>query len=200
MAGFIITDQYPKSDASGVYINDVVWAQFSEPIDPVSATYYNFSVNERDTYMPVDGTIELSGVSGVQDYAVAVFIPTNGLLRNTRYSVLASSSLKSKNGVALDHDVQWYFTTGNVAASGNIGDTEYDLDPSGFTSSGVAETGPTASGSTAEALIVTSTNPENYDSEVPTNVPHIAITFSDVIPSGINLYDHIRMTRKEILG
>lgn len=194
----VVVDRYPGTDASGVYINDVVWAQFSQQVDSDTVTYYNFTVSERDTYLPVEGTVQLKGVSGNIDDAVAVFVPTNGFARNTRYSVLLSSAIKAKTGGGyLDHDTVWYFTTTNVAISGNIGDLQYDLDPSGLTSSGTTTAGP-VSGATPLAVIATT--PEDYATNQDNDTPHISITFNDVIPSGINLYEHIDITSKGVLG
>lgn len=195
------SDQFPKPDASGVYINDIVWAQFSEPIDPDTATYYNFTVNERETYDTVEGTVHLQGVSGNFDNSVIVFTPTNGFSRNTNYAVLATTGLKSADGLRyLTHDTSWYFRTGNEAASGNIGDDIYDLDPSGFTEATPSGASPTSSGAIADPLNVVSTNPPDYGTNNPLNLQHIAIEFDDTIPSGISLYDHISITSKSVLG
>ncbi len=196
-----VSDQFPTPDASGVYINDIVWAQFSEPLNPNSVTYYTFTVNERDTYDVVDGTVHLQGVSGNYDNSIIIFTPTNGFNRNTNYTVLATTSIKSADGQRyLDHDTTWYFRTGNTAASGNIGDDIYDLDPSGFTVATPTGYAPTSSGAIADPLNVVSTNPINYGTNKSLSIQHIAIEFDDVIPSGIDLYDHLTITSKHVLG
>ena len=196
----IITDKFPASDASGVYINDVVWAQFSEPLNTTTANYYNFTVHERDTYEPVEGSVELQSVSGTFDNSIIVFVPTNGFVRNTRYAALASTAIASADSLrVLDYDYTWYFTTGASAATGNIGDSVYDLDPSGFTLSGAVATGPSVS-STGIPLAVVSTTPADYGTNVALNTPHIAIEFNDAIPSGVDLYNYIKLTSKHILS
>jgi hypothetical protein len=193
----IITDRYPATDASGVFINDVIWAQFSHELNSSTATYYNFSVNERATYEPVTGTVNLQGVSGYVDNSVIVFVPTNGLKRNTEYMVLASTGLTTESGENLDHDDTWYFKTGNTASSGNIGDAVYSLDPSGFTVSGVTGVGLVSSG---VPLAIVSTYPADYDANVSRALSYIRIEFNGVLPSGLDLYEYITVTTKGVLG
>jgi hypothetical protein len=198
MANLVITDRYPQPNASSVYINDVVWAQFSEPIASGTANYYNFSVTERDTYDTVTGTVVVRGVSGQIDNAIAMFIPTDGFSRNTRYAALVTAGITNQAGdKALDGDEVWHFTTGNTASSGTIGADVYNLDPSGFTapaSSGViADTG--ASGI---PLAVIATSPDDYGTNIALDTQHVAIEFNYVIPSGIDLYDKIAVSSKDI--
>lgn len=195
-----IVDTFPASDASGVYLNDVIWAQFSEPIDANTATYYNFSVTERETYEPVEGTVEVHGVSGNINDAVVMFIPTNGFTRNARYTVIASTAIKSKVGSRyLDHDTVWYFQTGNTASSGNIGDSIYDIDPSGFTEVVASGTGPTATGVLSTPLAVVSTSPTDYATNQNRNLSNIKIVFNDSLPDSIDYYDHLSITSKQVL-
>ena len=194
----IITDRFPAQDASGVYINDIVWAQFSQELDADSATYYNFTVTERNTYDSVDGTVTLQGVSGNLDNAIIVFVPTNGFQRNTEYSILASTGLTNKTGTEnLDHDDLWYFKTGNDFLSGNIGDNIYDLDPSGFT---LADTTASGAISGATALAVLSTYPTSYSTNLGRALKYIAITFNGPIPSGTSMYEHLRITSRNVLN
>lgn len=193
-----IVDRFPRPDASGVYINDIVWVQFSEPIASGTVTYYNFTVNERDTYDPVPGNVSTHGVSGGLNDALALFVPTNGLKRNTNYSVLVSTGIGNKTGNEyLDHDDTWYFRTGSGALAYGIGDSIYHLAPSGFTSSGVpVGSGPVTSGVPLEIL---ETSPAIYDTNLRRDLPRISIRFNDVVPSGISLYDKITITQKGVL-
>lgn len=198
MSKLTVVDHYPSRDASGVYVNDVVWAQFSEQINSETATYYNFVVTERSNYEPVDGTINVQGVSGNLNDAVIVFVPNDYLKRNTGYSVLVSTGITNKNNNEnLDTDYTWYFETGNIAQSGNIGDDVYDLDPSGVTT-----TSTTVSGyiSGASPLKVLETYPSDYDTNVKRNLGYISIRFNAPIPSGVDLYDKIVITPKRVLG
>ena len=199
MASIFVTDQFPEPNATGVFINDVIYVQFSEPVDASTVTYYNFTVNERHSFQPVDGTIELQSISGTFSDSLAIFVPDNGLKRNFKYTVLVTTGVKSKVGERfLDHDHSWFFETGNVAASGTIGDAEFDLDPSGFTASGVVSSGPTTSGNIS--LEVISTSPADCATNISRSIPNICITFNDIIPSGIDLYDHITLTPRGVLG
>ncbi|HLD91520.1 MAG TPA: Ig-like domain-containing protein [Patescibacteria group bacterium] len=198
MAKLYIVDRYPAEYASGVYINDMVWAQFSVPISSGTATYYNFTVNEKNTYDPVDGSVEVRGISGGLNNAVIVFMTTNGFKRNTEYAVLASTGLKAKdtNDYLIDDSV-WYFTTGTGVYSGLIGGVDAIV-PSGITedsTSGVIGADPSGA-----ALEVIETIPEDFESNVSLSLPYIGIRFTGVIPSGVNLYDHISLTSKKVLG
>ena len=194
-----ITDRYPSEYASGVYINDRIWAQMSVPIDSTTATYYNFTVNTKDTYEPVDGTITVQGVSGEPNNAIIIFTPTVAFNRNTEYSVLASTGIKALNSPDyLADDEVWYFATGNTAASGLIG-SENIIIPSGYTDYWDVQGsyGPVASGTPFDVVEVC---PEKYAFDVPRNIPFIAIRFNAPIPSGINMADHIRIHARRVLG
>lgn len=196
-----IVDKYPKEGASGVYINDIVWVQFSEPVASGTVTYYNFTVNERNTYDPVDGTPEVHGISGFINDAIAVFVPTTGFKRNTEYSVLVSSAIKAKtDNRYLDSDVTWYFKTGSTASSGTVGSSVYHLDPSGFTASGTTSTGPDSSGTQNNPLEILDTYPTDHATDIPTDLGYIKLVFNAPIPSGINLYEFIDITSKSCLA
>lgn len=198
MAKLYIVDKYPAEYASGVYINDLVWAQFSVPISSSTATYYNFTVNEKNTYEPVEGTVTVQGVSGGLLDSVIVFTPTNGFTRNTEYSVLVSTGIKAKNSDDyLEDDTVWFFKTGNTALSGLLGG-DYDILSSGVTSSGVVESSElSTSGIPLEVL---ETVPANYSINNLNNIPFIGIRFNGVIPSGINMADHISLSARRVLG
>ena len=193
-----ITDKYPAEYASGVYLNDRIWAQFSVPISSGTATYYNFTVNFKDSYSPVEGVVTVQGLSGEMNSAIAIFTPTIPLTPNTEYSVLVSTgiqALHSKDYLA--DDTVWYFTTGN-----NLNPNIYGngvIIPSGFTDDIdiVSYYGPIPSGTAFDVVEVC---PEKYAFDVPRNIPFIAIRFNAPIPSGINIGDHIRMHARRVLG
>jgi hypothetical protein len=202
MAKLFLVDKFPAEYASGVYINDRVWAQFSVPIDSSTATYYNFTVNERDTYEPVPGTISVEGISGGINEAVVIFTPTYAFKRDTDYSVLVSTGIKAKNSNDyLVDDTVWYFTTGTVSASGLIG-SETIIIPSGVTDpDNPYSNGLNPNGS---ALEVEEVVPSPYAYGIPTNIPFIALKFNGIInavePSGINIADHIHLSARRIFG
>ena len=205
MAKFLyVVDQHPKPDVTGVYINDIAWAQFSEPIASGSANYYTFVVNNRDTFMPVDGRVEIAGIWMSGHYypdCIVRFIPSVGLDRDCRYSVIASTKIVNVSGTAfLDRDFVWYFETGSEASSGLIG--ESGLDPSGFVTSGVVPMGPwNPEGLDVQGhyLQVVATTPSGYDSDLPLNLPYVGIKFNAPLPTGLNLYNYIRISSKHVL-
>lgn len=205
MAKFLyVVDQHPKPDSTGIYINDVAWAQFSEPLASGCVSDYTFTVNNRDTFMPVDGRVEVAGIWISGNYisnCIAKFIPTAGFDRDCRYSVLASTKIVNYSGTAfLDRDYVWYFETGSTASSGLIG--ESGLDPTGFLTSGSLRMGPwDPEGVDVQGhyLQVVSTSPSGYDSDLSLSLPYIAIKFNAPLPTGLNLYNYIRMTSKHVL-
>jgi hypothetical protein len=198
MAKLFITDRYPADYASGVYINDRVWAQFSVPIASGTATYYNFTVNERDSYEPVEGTISVESVSGGLLDSMAVFTPKYAFTRNTEYSVLVSTGLKAKNtNDYLVDDIVWYFKTGAVAASGLIG-SEHVIVPSGYTDDAIIDGSlPNPDG---EHLTVVETVPAAFAYNIDRNIPFIALRFNGIFPSGINIADHVHLIARRIFG
>lgn len=194
MARLYIIDKYPAEYASGVYINDVVWAQFSVPIASGTATYYNFTVGEKNTYEPVEGTVMVQAVSGGLNDAMVVFYPTDGFKRNTEYSVLVSTGITTKNApiTNLEDDVVWYFKTGILAASG------LPLDPSGVSEDDSSSTDVVSS--SGDPLVILETYPEAYAINVSPSLPFIGIRFSGILPSGIDLQDHVTLSARGVLG
>lgn len=202
MAKLYLVDRFPTDYASGVYINERVWAQFSVPIASGTATYYNFTVNERDTYEPVDGTISVQGVSGGINDAVMIFTPRCAFKRDTEYSALVSTGIKAKNSDDyLVDDTVWYFKTGAVAASGLIGSNGIII-PSGYTD----PDNPYNNGLNpyGEPLQVVEVVPAAYSYGIERNIPFIALRFNGVIngvePSGINIADHIHLIARRVFG
>lgn len=198
MSQLFVTDKSPTGYASGVYIDSLIWAQFSVPVLSSTVTYYNFTVNEKNTYEPVEGTVTLQPHSGVLDL-IAVFQPNSNLQRNTEYAVLVSTGIKAKvTNDYLEDDYVWYFTTGNdlspvtpspsgdIPASGDFEETE-------TTTTGVDTESNTY-------LEVIETVPTEYAYNVETNIPFIGIKFNGVIPSGINLKEYISLSSRRILG
>lgn len=199
----VIVQQFPTNDQTGVYVDSTPWAQFSEAVDPDSVTYYSFTLNERHTYLPVDGSVALSAYrpsaitnSGIVMDAIATFTPTYNLKINTEYTVLASVSIVSKaTGAALDHDTVWFFKTGSTLAPDATG---VAATPTGVTNPVAAATTGPVSG--ADPLAILSTSPADFDTNIGRALPHIAITFSDIPYSGINWYDYITISSKGVLG
>lgn len=197
MAKLFVVDKYPAEYASGVYTNDLIWAQFSVPISISTATYYNFTVNDKNTYEPVEGTVSVIGNSNILDTTI-VFTPSVPLLKNNEYSVLVSTGIKAKSSDDyLEDDLVWFFKTSNMASSETIGGGSFPA-PSEITHEAkVVESDLSSSGVPLEVL---ETVPIEYSYNVPRNIPFIGIRFNGIIPSGINLADHIKLSARRILG
>lgn len=198
MSQLNIVDKYPAEYASGVFINDRVWAQFSVPISSDTLSYYNFVVNERETYEPVDGTLTIAGISGEMNNAMAIFTPKYAFTRNTSYSVLVTTGIKAKDSDDyLVDDKVWYFTTGSVASPDLIG-SENIIIPSGNTNLSITDlNGLDING---PYLTIVETAPAPFSSNIELNVPFIALRFNGIIPSGIDIASHIHLSRRRIFG
>ncbi|MBJ6119598.1 DUF3494 domain-containing protein [Pontibacter sp. BT310] len=98
----IITD--PDNQATGVALNKVISASFSEKMDPATLTATSFTLKNGTT--TVVGTINYTNIT-------ATFTPANNLATNTTYTATITTAAKSKNGVALANNYEWSFTTGD---------------------------------------------------------------------------------------
>lgn len=97
----------PIDDATGVPLNKVVTATFSEAMNPLSINDATFSLMNGLTEVPV--TFEYFG-------ALVTFKPTVNLLPNSTYTVTLSSSVQNLSGVSMVSDYEWTFTTGVIIA------------------------------------------------------------------------------------
>lgn len=193
-----VVDQYPAINASGVFLDDIIWVQFSQPINPDTATYYSFLLSKTSDYVSPDGTVTVHGVSGgsVLD-SVIKFTPEHDLVRNTEYAVIVSTNIKSKVGdKSLAHEYTWYFTTGNTVAPSGIS----GITPTGTSTTAATVIDPTATGVLDNPLRVITTTPDDYATDQNRNLSFISVRFNGIIPSGINLYDKLSISSKQVLN
>lgn len=92
----------PANGATGVLLNKIITATFSEPMDPLTITSTTFLVKQGLT--PVAGTVTYSG-------STATFTPSANLLPGVVYTCTITTGAKNIAGTALANDYVWSFTT-----------------------------------------------------------------------------------------
>jgi hypothetical protein len=97
----------PIDAATGVALNKVVTATFSEAMNPLTITNATFSLTNGTTNVPV--TFDYFG-------ALVTFTPTANLLPNTTYTATIASEVENLAGVSMVSDYVWSFTTGALVA------------------------------------------------------------------------------------
>jgi hypothetical protein len=97
----------PIDEATGVPLNKVITATFSEAMNPLSITNATFSLMNGTTNVPV--TFDYYG-------ALVTFTPTVNLLPNTTYTAKILSGVQNLSGVTMASDHEWTFTTGAIVA------------------------------------------------------------------------------------
>jgi hypothetical protein len=95
----------PANVAIDVPVNTNLAASFSEAMDPLTVTPASFMLRQDTT--AVLGTVTYSGVT-------AVFNPIADLAPNTAYTATITTETADLAGNALEEDVEWSFTTGDV--------------------------------------------------------------------------------------
>ncbi len=101
-----VSSTVPLANATGVLLNTLITASFSEPIDPLTITTASFTLA-----CPV-GT----AVTGTVGYAVsgnvATFTPASDLPASTTCTVTIATNVKDVAGNAMASVFSWIFTTG----------------------------------------------------------------------------------------
>ena len=97
----------PADGATGVVVNKVIRATFSEPMDPLSITTSSFTLMEGTT--PVSGAASFSGTT-------ASFTPAANLNAGVEFTATITTLAESANGLLLENDHVWTFTTGSDIA------------------------------------------------------------------------------------
>ena len=95
----------PVNNATGVFINKVIKATFSVPMDPLTFTSTTFLINQGTT--PVTGVVTFAGNT-------ARFTPSSPLTPSTLYTATITTGAKSAVGTPLAADYTWSFTTGTT--------------------------------------------------------------------------------------
>ncbi|MBI4238117.1 MAG: Ig-like domain-containing protein [Deltaproteobacteria bacterium] len=111
-----VTATSPTAGATDVSIDTAITITFDTPIDPASVTTSTISVSGG-----VTGTLSSDG-------ATVTFTPTGAFAYETTYSVTASHLLQSAEGVAMNADYNWSFTT-TTAPAGDPADSSPAEEP-----------------------------------------------------------------------
>lgn len=92
----------PSNGATGVALNKVITATFSENMDPSSISNASFTIKNGAT--AISGSVSYSGV-------VATFVPTSNLAENTLYTGTITTAAKDVAGNTIASNYIWTFTT-----------------------------------------------------------------------------------------
>ena len=93
----------PTNLATGVPLNKVISAVFSEAMNAATITTSSFTLMLGTT--PVAGTVAYSGTT-------ATFTPTVNLLSGNIYTATITTAAKNPAGVSIANDYVWTFNTG----------------------------------------------------------------------------------------
>ncbi|MDP8985301.1 MAG: Ig-like domain-containing protein [Pseudomonadota bacterium] len=101
-----VSSTTPLANATGVPINSLVTASFSEPMDPLTITGANFTL-ACPAGSPVSGTVGYAVIGNV-----ATFTPTSALPGSTVCSATITTGVTDAAHNALASTYTWTFTTG----------------------------------------------------------------------------------------
>ncbi len=93
----------PENDGTGVVVNRLITATFSEAMDPSTIKASTFTLKQGKK--SVSGKVTYVGVT-------AIFIPENNLKPNTEYTAAIKTKAKDMAGNKLADNKVWSFTTG----------------------------------------------------------------------------------------
>lgn len=99
----------PIDGAAGTPTNTKVIATFSLPMDPFTVDTVSFTIG-ADGEAAVTGSVEVTA-----DGDAATYIATGGFGPDTTYTATLSTLVESADGVAMESDHVWSFTTGETA-------------------------------------------------------------------------------------
>ncbi len=108
-AGPTVISTDPANNATGVVLNKIISATFSEVMDPLTINATTFTLMQGATV--VSGTVTYSA-SG----SLANFTPTVNLTPGTVYTATITTGAKNPAGMALANNYVWTFTTGAITA------------------------------------------------------------------------------------
>lgn len=109
----VVTSVKPADGATDVHLNAEIKASFSQVMDGESLSISSFTLTTGDTSEAVDGQVRYFTGSGV------VFFPDNALQSETEYTATISTEAKSADGISLEEDYVWTFTTGDTLLTGH---------------------------------------------------------------------------------
>lgn len=97
----------PANNATGVVLNKVISATFSELMNPLTLNATSFTLMQGATV--IAGAVTYSG-------STAFFTPTLALLPNTLYTATITTGARNVAGTPLANNYVWTFTTGAAVA------------------------------------------------------------------------------------
>ncbi len=97
----------PVNNATGVVLNKVISATFSELMNPLTLNATSFTLMQGATVVP--GAVTYSG-------STSYFTPTIALLPNTLYTATITTAARNMAGTQLANNYVWTFTTGAAIA------------------------------------------------------------------------------------
>jgi len=103
-----VTSTDPRNDASDVFLNVSITAQFSEPMNASTITTATFTVN--------DGEADIQGTVTYNEN-IALFSPSKELNIGTKYTVTITNGVEDTAGNHMELNHTWSFTTGRVVES-----------------------------------------------------------------------------------
>lgn len=95
----------PEAGATGVPVNTVITADFSEEMDQSTINTTNFNVSQGGIL--VSGSVSYSGTT-------ATFTPTSNLLFGIQYDIIITSDVQDLVGNSMTNDFRWSFTTEDI--------------------------------------------------------------------------------------
>lgn len=97
----------PANNATGVVINKVISATFSEVMNPLTINTTSFTLMQGSSI--VGGTVTYSG-------STAYFTPTTNLLASSVYTATITTGAKNPAGTSVANNYVWTFTTGTAVS------------------------------------------------------------------------------------
>ena len=97
----------PANNATGVVLNKIISATFSEIMNPLTINATSFTLMQGTVVVP--GTVSYIGTT-------ASFKPTVNLLPGTVYTATITTGAKNLAGTALANNYVWTFTTGTAVS------------------------------------------------------------------------------------
>jgi len=98
---------YPSDSATGVAVNNIVMATFSEGMDPATMVPENCYVLAGETL--VAGTVVYNEAN-----RTVIFVPSRNLGGNTTFTVAMTTGIKDAAGNPLAKNLGWNFTTNTI--------------------------------------------------------------------------------------
>jgi len=92
----------PINLATGVSLNKIISANFSEAMNPLTITASTFTIMNGST--PILGVVTYAGTK-------ATFTPNSNLLSGVTYTATITNGAKNPAGIALANDYEWSFNT-----------------------------------------------------------------------------------------